>query len=105
MWSESQRVELSGIQHEEIILFSQLAANKLLVNVLAFLGFLAGAALGGLALGGLAGYALGAWTGPAWYGRPYCYAPSYYYPTSFPYYQSYPTYARPYGWHPWYGYW
>jgi hypothetical protein len=54
---------------------------------MAFVGFLAGAALGGLA-----GYALRAWTAPYWYPYSYYYAPyNYYYPA----YQQYP----------WYGYW
>ncbi|HMK82419.1 MAG TPA: hypothetical protein VK503_01750 [Candidatus Bathyarchaeia archaeon] len=69
---------------------------------MAFIGFLAGAALGGLA-----GYTLGAWPYP-WYWRPY-YAPNYYYqtPSYPPYYPypSYPYYSGPHGWHPWYGYW
>lgn len=70
--------------------------------LMAFLGFLAGAAIGGFA-----GYALGAWTAPAWYWHPYYYAPIYYtVPLCQPYYYpSYPAYARPYAWHPWYGYW
>jgi hypothetical protein len=53
---------------------------------MAFLGFLAGAALGGLA-----GYTLGAWTSPAWYWHPYYYAPNYYAPNYYPapFYQPY----------------
>lgn len=51
---------------------------------MAFVGFLAGAALGGLA-----GYTLGAWSAPYWY--PYSY---YGYPSYYGYYS-----------YPWYGYW
>jgi hypothetical protein len=72
---------------------------------MAFLGFLAGAALGGLA-----GYAFGA-RNRSGYWYPNYYAP-YYYPMYQyqPYYyqQPYPAYqgyARAYAWHPWYGYW
>jgi ABC-type nitrate/sulfonate/bicarbonate transport system permease component len=70
--------------------------------IMAFFGFLAGAALGGLA-----GYALGAWTRPAWCWHPYYYALNYYpTPCYLPYHrQAYPVYIYPYGWHPWYGYW
>jgi hypothetical protein len=71
---------------------------------MAFLGFLAGAALGGLA-----GYALGAWTSPSWhYWHPYYGQPVYYpIPINQPYYPSYgytQPWRRMYGWYT-YPYW
>ncbi len=44
-------------------------------DMMAFVGFLAGAALGGLV-----GFGLGAWSAPYWY------SPYYYYPSYYPYY-------------------
>lgn len=79
---------------------------------MAFLGFLAGAALGGLT-----GYAFGAWSHPS-YWHPYYYAPNYapynapyYAPNYGPnyyqpfYFQPYPTFVRRYPWYYGYGYW
>jgi hypothetical protein len=92
------------VKRRENRFLAGLASKVGLVILMAFLGFLAGAALGGLA-----GYAMGSWSAPGYYWH-YWYP--HYYPYYYPYYSGpmypqyyYPTYTRPYSWHPWFSYW